>query len=451
MPPLSSGAEGEELDMKKCAPALVFRSIAAILPLTLAAASAAAQGVTVIANFGQTPADANQVDSPLVFDKAGNLYGVTDGSTPFGTGYRWGTIFKMTKKPDGVWTRTVLYNLTGEFDKFAGPLVLDASGNLYGEIQGVDNSHNGRVFELSPSGEGTWTMTDLYDFTGSPDGSFPLGGVIFDSAGNLYGTTLGGGACNCGTIFKLTPQQGGGWKESVIHSFVFDNGEPSRGLTIDHAGNLYGTTAYSDPPNYIAGVVYELSPGSDGAWSYTILHAFPGSDPTTGKTPDGDGSYLYSPVILDADGNIFGTTVLGGTYGYGSVFEIPAGHGPNRPDKILYSFSNETVNHGGYNPLGGLVFDHAGNLYGTTYYGGLYDGGKIFEMLPKGDGTWAIKDLHDFGGQKYNGFTGIDGQNPYTSMVFGPDGNLYGTTNSGGYQPKYPVTPGGVAFELKLH
>jgi uncharacterized repeat protein (TIGR03803 family) len=209
-------------------------------------------------------------------------------------------------------------------------------------------------------------------------------------------------------------------------------------LTIDRAGNFYGTTI----GNEYGGVVFKLSPGSGGTWSYTILHTFPGQG--------ADGAYAYSGVILDADGNLYGTTYYGGTYNDGTVFEVPAGQGPNGPDKILYSF-HAGLDHGGDDPEGGLVFDPSGNLYGTTVFGGLYGDGKIFEMLPNGDGTWTKKTLHNFGGQTQNGFTGIDGKYPYASVILGPDGNLYGTTEFGGYQPNNPNSIGGVAFELKLH
>jgi uncharacterized repeat protein (TIGR03803 family) len=443
--------------MKKNVLALVLRSLAAILPLTLAAASAAAQGVTVIADFGQTPTDSFYLGSPLVFDKAGNLY----GTTLYGGPANYGTVFELTQKPDGGWARKTLYRFPQGAADGATPssaLVLDAAGNLYGTTSNGGIGY-GTVFELSPRGDGSWKETVLRKFAGSPDGANPFG-LIFDSAGNLYGTTRNGGAYGGpgldrgGTIFKLTPQEGSGWKESVIHSFTDSEGQPPYpgGLKMDQAGNLYGTTDHSIPLHSFTGVVFELSPESDGSWSYTTLHTFSGLN-AQGNTPNGDGAAADSGVILDADGNLYGTTFYGGVHDEGgAVFEVPAGQGPNGPDKILYSF--HSADNGGKYPAGGLVFDASGNLYGTTEYGGPYGGGKIFELLPNGDGTWKIKDLHNFGGFAYNGFPAIDGLNPIASMILGPDGNLYGTTSAGGYYPgctDAAICTGGTVFRLNLH
>jgi uncharacterized repeat protein (TIGR03803 family) len=432
--------------MKKRTVSLIVRSIAAILPLTFYSAAVVAQTHLLIAltDFGQTPNDGNGPSSPLVFDKAGNLYGVTSDGGESG----WGTVFELTKKPDGVWARKTLYVFKGGSDggypggSSNGALVLDAAGNLYGTTQGAYRDFgtaNGTVFELSPNGDGSWTETVLHNFART----VPTSGVIFDSAGNLYGTTgRFARQQQTGTIFELTPQEGGGWKESILYSFQKADGDQVSGLTMDDAGNLYGTTG-SFGSTSSGGFVFKLSPGSDGTWSYTILHTFP----LPRNNASGDGINPLSGVILDAAGNIYGTTG-GGKYGYGSVFEIPAGQDPNGPDKILYSFDG--LADGGQYPIGGLVFDPSGNLYGTTAEGGVYGYGKIFELLPNGDGTWTKKTLHNFGGQKYNGFTGIDGILPGASMVLDADGNLYGVAG-GGYHPGDPSTGGGVAFELKLH
>jgi uncharacterized repeat protein (TIGR03803 family) len=430
--------------MKKRTLSLIVQSIAAILLLTFSGAAVVAQTheLIALADFGQTPTDGYSPQTPLVFDKAGNLYGTTFAN---GNPYA-GTVFELTKKPDGVWARKTLHEFRRLSDGAypGGPLVLDAAGNLYGTtIQGgagitEEAEGYGVVFELSPSSDGSWKETVLYKFLGTPDGQQPQHGIIFDSAGNLYGTTLYGGANGSGTIFELTPQEGGGWKESVIHNFAVSDGPPSYGLAIDRTGNLYGTIAAQ--AQYPPGVVFKLSPGS-GAWSYTILHTFPGNS----NNGTDEGIAPRSGVILDAHGNLYGTTSSGGAYNHGAVFEVPAGQGPNGPDKILYSFHRR----GG--PWGGLVFDAAGNLYGTTEVGGVYGFGQIFEMLPNGDGTWTVKALHDFGGQTYNGFTAIDGIEPAASMILDAAGNLYGTTLDGGYHPGDPNSFGGVAFELKRY
>jgi uncharacterized repeat protein (TIGR03803 family) len=224
----------------------------------------------------------------------------------------------------------------------------------------------------------------------------------------------------------------------VIYSFHELEGVPTNGLAIDQKRNLYGTTM---------NIVFELSPGSDGAWNYTVLHSFPARE--INPPADGDGVWLYSGVIVDAQGNLYGTTVLGGTYNDGTVFEIPAGQGANGADKVLHSF--DSANGGGESPLAGLVFDHSGNLYGTTYYGGAYDRGTLFKLSPNGDGTWKIIPLHDFGGFNYNGFQGIDGINPLASLIVDADGHLYGTTQNGGYQRNYSQSLGGTAFEAVLY
>jgi hypothetical protein len=189
--------------MKKRTLSLIVQSTAAILPLTFSGAAVVAQThqLIVLTDFGQTPTDgwnADNVDSPLVFDKACNLYGVTFLGGPSNAG----TVSELTKKPDGLWARKTLHRFTGGSDGAnpGSPLVLDAAGNLYGTTEdgGVGVTHEfqgyGVVFELSPRSDGTWAETVLHNFLGYPDGKYSLNGVIFDSAGNLYGTTSGGGA-----------------------------------------------------------------------------------------------------------------------------------------------------------------------------------------------------------------------------------------------------------------
>jgi uncharacterized repeat protein (TIGR03803 family) len=420
-------ASVEVSHVKKSTRSTVFRSITAILPLTFYSAAAGAQtaSVTVIYNFAVHHLDGASPNGPVIFDATGNLYGVTLGG---GSSYQ-GTVFELSQNADGVWTEKVLHSFSGEkpgdVAGVAGTLALDAAGNLYGTTQ-VGGEHNrGTVFELSPSANGTWTETVLYSFAGRPDGSYPSSGIAIDSAGNLYGTTNYGGTeentgYSGGTVFELTPQEGGGWKESILHSFASPSSSVS-GLTMDDAGNLYGTA------NGIE--VFRLSkPESGEDWTYTSLHTF--------APADGDCGDAASGVILDADGDVYGATVAGGTYNLGCVFEVPAGQGANGSDTVLRSFHRG--DNAGYALYGGLTFDHSGNLYGTTSTGGTHNWGKIFKLSPNGDGTWMATTLHDFNGQ--------DGAGPETSMTLGPDGDFYGTTFGGG-----TGNAGGTVFKMVVH
>jgi uncharacterized repeat protein (TIGR03803 family) len=228
-------------------------------------------------------------------------------------------VFKLAPNPDGTWTESVLYSFTGGADGGSpwAALVFDAAGNLYGTtwVGGADGK--GAVFKLTPNPDGTWTESVLYSFTGGADGAYPAAGVIFDAAGNLYGTTGGGGADDNGAVFKLTPDPDGSWTESVLHSFTggADGGGPVTALIFDAAGNLYGTTAGGGSRllnicrGLGCGVVFELTPTSTG-WSETVLNEF------LGKAADPE-----APVIFDPKGNLYGTT-WSGTGNYGVVFEI---------------------------------------------------------------------------------------------------------------------------------
>jgi len=206
----------------------------------------------------------------------------------------------------------------------------------------------------------------------------PAAGLIFDDAGNLYGTTaVGGTECaaddGCGTVFKLTPKAGGGWAETVLHNFNFngkDGINPWAGVIFDGAGNLYGTTLGGGAYGY--GTVFELERTEAGGFAEKILHSF-GKNASDGRTP-------YAGVILDAAGNLYGTTFAGGFFGAGAVFEVERTSGGGLPEKILHNFSNKGT--GGSDPMAALIFDTAGNLYGTTFYGGAFGGGTVFEITP---------------------------------------------------------------------
>jgi len=293
-------------------------------------------------------------------------------------------------------------------------LVVDASGNIYGTtVQGGAFS-SGTVWELSPSGS-TWTHAVLYSFTGGKDGSEPYKGVTLDAAGNLYGTTVAGGSgsCDggCGVVYKLS-NNGGSWTESVIHSFTGgnDGSGPGNGVTFDPRGDLYGMTPTGGA--YGLGTVYELLPQTAGAWKIRVLHAFTGGD---------DGSSASAGrLTLDYAGNLYGVTTVGGAYGDGVVFELTRGQ-TGWTLLPLYAFKDQPD---GALPYGGVIFDKAGNLYGTTYYAGEGDVGTVYELTPA-NGSWTETVLYSFKG-------GGDGSSPISTLVSDKAGNLYGTTSAGG-------------------
>jgi uncharacterized repeat protein (TIGR03803 family) len=294
-----------------------------------------------------------------------------------------------------------------------GGVIFDTAGNLYGTV-GLGGSYgSGAVFELTPNG-GKWTERIVYSFcpnSGCTDGSYPTSGVIFDAAGNLYGTTFSGGAYDKGTVFELMPNNGT-WTEKVLHSFTGgdDGGGPEAGLVIDANGNLYGTTFFGGA--YRGGMVFELIP-NNGTWTEKALHWF---------KINGKGGYAPNATpILDKSGNVYGTTAYGGIYGHGTVFELIPASG-YWTEKALHSFNINSK--GGYGPGGGVIMDTSGNLYGTTGGGGIYNGGTAFELIPS-NGTWTLKVMIAFKPTKFS--------NPGPSgLILDKSGNFYGTTFDGG-------------------
>ena len=239
----------------------------------------------------------------LVFDRIRNIYGTT---YEFGAS-SVGVVYQLSSSGGG-WTQNVLLT----FDRTNGQypesgLLFDQAGNLYGVASYGGQYTHGVAYQLVPSGSG-WSQNVLHSFQGSGDGIAPFGGLISDSAGNLYGTTAIGGTRNLGTVFELSPS-GGGWNYSLLYSFT-DQGTPQATLAMDAAGNLYGTTYGSADGEY--GTVFKLSPSS-GGWTYTTLHTFTGGH---------DGAHPWGSVALDAAGNLYGTTPEGGAYGAGVVWEI---------------------------------------------------------------------------------------------------------------------------------
>jgi uncharacterized repeat protein (TIGR03803 family) len=250
-------------------------------------------------------------NAPLIFDAAGNLYGTTC-DLPF-TKSGPGVVFKLAPNTDGSWTESVLHTFdTTDGACSAAGLIFDPAGNLYSTTLWGGAYGGGVVYQLTPNSDGTWTEKVLYSFTGGQDGSRPQPGVIRDSAGNLYGVTIFGGAYGWGTVFKLAPNQDGTWTQSTLYAFKGrnDGGNPWASLTFDGAGNLYGTT--NGAGAYGCGVVFKLTPTSSGPWKEEVLHTL----------MDKPGCESFSTLILDSAGNLYGTTAGDGTKTFGSVFEI---------------------------------------------------------------------------------------------------------------------------------
>jgi uncharacterized repeat protein (TIGR03803 family) len=331
----------------------------------------------------------------LVFDAAGNLYGTTsqgggqtcDGNAPCGT------VFELTPNPDGSWTENVLYRFAGGSDGW-GPeagLTFDGAGNLYGTTIFGGGSTNcnggcGTAFKLTPNLDGSWTESVLYRFcqlTNCADGYEPYAGLTLDAAGNLYGTTPYGGASGIGIVFKLSPN-GGSWTESVLHSFSGfpkDGDEPFSGLIFDAVGNLYGSTGAGGA--FGNGTVFELTPNSGGSWTESVLHSFGGAD---GAGPTG--------VTFDTAGNLYGTTAGGGASNVGTVFKLTLKSNGKWKENVLHSFAKRA----GANPYAGVTFDVAGNLYGTTVNGGSANDGVVFKLFPQSGGRWTYSVLQVFKG-----------------------------------------------------
>ena len=329
----------------------------------------------------------------LVLDVSGNLYGTTDLGGARGDG----TIFKLT--PIGA--ETLLHSFAGSPTDAASPvstLVRDPAGNLYGTTGTGGVNDVGAVFKLTPNG----TETLLHSFNKTPrDGAYAYPGLFRDGVGNLYGTTTLGGAHGDGTVFKLTPSG----TETLLHSFAgspADGEHPHAGAVRDRAGNLYGTTL--DGGAFGDGVVFELSPGG----AETVLHSFGGSP--------GDGRHPHAFLVRDTAGNLYGTTLEGGAFNEGTVFELT----PRGTETLLHSFDGSPND--GQTPHAGLVRDAAGNLYGTTLDGGAFGDGVVFELSPGGAETV----LHSFAKST------TDGGTPESALVQDAAGNLYGTTYYGG-------------------
>jgi uncharacterized repeat protein (TIGR03803 family) len=311
----------------------------------------------------------------VVFGPNGTLYGTTEfGGHDCGEGC--GTVFNL-RPPATIcktilcpWTETVTYGFNGSGDGANpgyGDLTFDQAGNIYGTTYfGGNNNADGVVYELTPA-NGGWTESAIHTFNGTSDGANPYSSVIFNAAGNLYGTTFAGGAHGYGTVFQLTPS-GSGWAENTLYAFQSstDGGKPFGGVVFDNAGNLYGATSSGGAGS--GGTAYELMP-SNGSWIFGLLYSFTGSANLPGA---------YDSLTMDAAGNLYGTTTKDGAHAAGSVFKLtPANGGWTETD--VYDFASGS---GGAVPYGSVLIDTSGNLYGTASAGGANGYGVIWEITP---------------------------------------------------------------------
>ena len=397
----------------------VFAISVTLLLASVATQPAQAQTFKVLHTFHGAPSDGEAPLGVLIRDTAGNLYGTT---TEGGTGKcgttGCGTAFKLNKAGKLVWLHS-FNGKNGEYP-FAG-LYRDLAGNLYGTtVEGGDTTcfslGCGTVFKLNGAGREAL----LYSFTGSPDGEMPEALLVGDAGGNLYGTTYSGGTSEYGTVFELSASG----TETILHSFAGppdgggDGADAYAGVIRDASGNLYGVT--DSWRCLLLRDVYEI----DAAGTETLLYSFTGF-------PDGDGP--LSVLLMDPEGNLYGTTKVGGNgecggSGCGVVFELSPQPDGSWTESVLYVFCSLSNCADGEEPIAGpLVRDAAGNLYGTTYFGGAYrncngDGcGVVFKL----DTTLKETVLHNFTG-------GADGAFPWAGLTMDSAGNLYGVAEAGG-------------------
>jgi len=381
------------------------------LPVVAAAQFAQSKTYSVIYRFQEEGTGTGP--SSLTEDAAGNLYGTTEGGGTYGHG----TVFELSKTGK----ETVLHSFAGDPTDGANPggtLIWDSAGNLYGTTSGGGTAGGfGTVFKMDKTGKETL----LYSFTGGSDGAAPAAGLVMDRKGNLYGTTVGGGdlTCDnfgyygCGTVFRLDTTG----KETVLHGFTGPSADgvyPEGGLVRDSAGNLYGTTSVGGASNF--GIVFKVT----ATGKETVLHSFAGY-PTDGANP-------YAGLVRDSAGNLYGTTNQGGTSGVGTVFKLTAAG----KETVLHSFVGYPTD--GLYPDAGLVRDSGGNLYGTTDEGGSPGAtcsaaapcGTVFKLGRHSSGQWEVALLHSFK-------AGTDGAWPLNgNLILSADGNMYGVTFYGG-------------------
>jgi uncharacterized repeat protein (TIGR03803 family) len=337
-------------------------------------------------------------------------------------------------------TQNILFSFT-ETGSFwpQGGLVQDAKGNLYGATEGGGTYGVGTIYELTPPAKagGAWTQSTIYNFLSwGTTGYMPSSELTMDGTGALYGATYYGGdaRCVCGVVYKLTPpaKQGGAWTQQVLHAFTStstgtDGRLPNAAVVVNKQGTIYGVTQQGGI--WDSGVLYQITPVKGGTFTETVLYSFGNGDDAS--TPNG-------PLILDSKGSLYGVASLGGAFNEGAAYKFvpPAKAGGQGTESILFSFGGSSLS-SGITPVGDLVFDTAGNLYGVTDGGGdPVSDGVVYQLQPA-SGSWIENVLLDF--------TGTTGKSPAGGLTYdATNGSLYGTTSDGN-----PMKAGsGIVFQL---
>jgi uncharacterized repeat protein (TIGR03803 family) len=392
-----------------------------LLTLLLVAIANAGVKYRVLHNFQY--GENYQIGSPsgtVILDAEGNVYGATGaggiGCAPFGCG----VIYEFTPKGG-----SLVYEFSGgNGGAFPQQILFDSAGNLYGNLDGGGAASG--LYELAHQGE-QWNFNMFYTSGGCC--------LVFDKGSNIYGS-IGAGNLGAGAIGELSPGANG-WTYTQLYSFCSlqggcpDGEEPQSPLSWDSKGNLYGTTLYGGvstlpcPGSLGCGVAFQMTPNGDGAWTYHVMHRF--------ASYKGDGMYPYAGLTVDAFGNAYGATESGGAYGNGTLFKLSPSAGGWKKT-VLYEFPNCAE---GCVPSYTLVFDKAGNLYGSGGGGnpacGSYTCGTIFRLVPQAGGKWKYQVVYKF--------SGTDGAFPY-GVVLDNRGHMFGTTSGGG------TYNSGVLFEI---
>ena len=389
--------------------------------------SGAASSFKVLHSFGAGK-DGNTPFAGVTIDDQRSLYGTASQGGGLGGcgGFGCGIVYQLTPNQNGTWTENVLHTfIQSEGGNPYSTIAIDSRGNLYGTNL-YYGTGCGTVFQLVQRGGGTWTDNTLHSFTCGNDG-FSSYGVVFDKTGHLYGTAYAGGIYNDGVVFSLSPENVFNWFEIVLHAFSGGNDgtSPSGNLTFDNNGSILGTTYEGGP--HLTGTVFKLSRGGGANWTENILYTFKGQAFGGGT----DGANPVAGVVMDAAGNLYGTTDYGGPAAVGTVFKLAPNGDGTYTESVLYAFKD---GQDGGHPYGGVILDGNGNLYGTTQ-GHNNSFGTVYKLTPSSSGPWTETILYQFQG-------GSDGAVPYGGLAMDGSGNLYGTTAFGGQDG------GGVVFEV---